>query len=136
MAELAFTDASVTINSVDLSDHVRSVTIDYGAEILDKTAMSNTSRARIAGLKDWSATIEFNQDFVTSEVDATLFPLVGAASFTLSILPTSAGVSATNPNYNGNCVLESYPPMGNTVGELATVSATFQGDGDLTRSTS
>ena len=39
MAVFAFTDASVTINSVDLSDHVKSVTLSLTAEELDTTAM-------------------------------------------------------------------------------------------------
>ena len=135
MAVFHFRDASVTINSVDLSDHIRSVTINYGAEILDKTAMGDSSRTRLAGLKDWSVDIEFNQDFAAAEVDATLFSLVGSTDFTIAIRPTSTGASATNPNFNGRCLLETYPPLGNAVGELATVSITFQGDGDLTRGT-
>jgi len=63
MATFAFTDAYVSINSVDLSDHVRSVTINVEAEDLEDTAMGSTFRSRIGGLKDWSLDIEFNQDF-------------------------------------------------------------------------
>lgn len=136
MAELCFNDADITINSVNLSDHVKSVTINYSAEMLETTAMGEDSKTRIAGLKDYSVEVEFNQDYATSEVDATLFPLVGADSFAFSVKPTSESVSATNPNYNGNVLLESYSPIGGAVGELATVSVSFQGDGSLTRSTS
>ena len=42
MATFVFTDASVTINSVDLSDHVRSVTLDLSAEEQDDTAMGRS----------------------------------------------------------------------------------------------
>lgn len=136
MPELVLKDAKVVIDSVDLSAHVRQVTIDYKAEIQDKTAMGDGSRSRIAGLKDWSMSVEFNQDYAAASVDATLFPLVGAAAFSVSVLPVKAEpVSATNPNYNGNAVLESYQPVGGTVGDLAVTSITLSGDGDLIRTT-
>ena len=133
MAEIVLKDASVVINSVDLSDHVSSVTINYSAEILDKTAMGANSRARVAGLKDFSVDVEFNQDYAASKIDATLFPLVGAAAFPIIVKPTSSAVSATNPSYTGNALLESYSPVAGAVGELAKVSVSMPGDGDLTR---
>lgn len=136
MAVFVFKDASVTINSVDLSDHVRQVTINYEAAEGDTTAMGDDSQGRIAGLKNWSIECEFLQDFAASEVDATLFSLVGAAAFAVSVLPTSAAASATNPNFNGNAILTSYTPLGGAVGDVALSTATFMGDGDLTRSTS
>jgi hypothetical protein len=135
MAQFVLTDASVTIGGNDISDHVSSVTINYAAEIQDKTAMGDTARTRLGGLKDWSAEVELQQDFAASDIDSILFPLVGT-QVTVAIKPTSGSVSATNPNYNGNAILESYPPLGNAVGELATTSISLQGDGALTRSTS
>ena len=133
MAVFAFTNAKVTVNSVDLSDHVKSVSINYSAEELDDTAMGDTSKSRIAGLKDWSVEVTWNQDYATGKVDATCWPLVGAAAFPIAVVPVNAAVSATNPNYNGSCVLTSYA-TGNGVGELASGTTTFAGDGTLTRS--
>jgi len=138
MAELCFKDAYVLVGTTtaptNLSDHVRSVTINYAAEMLDKTAMTDDSRSRLAGLKDWSVTIEFNQDYATGSVDATLFDMVGSSATRVLVKPTTAIVGAGNPRFYGNALLESYPPVGGSVGDLATVSVTFQGDGDLTRS--
>ena len=111
---------------------MRSVTLNYAAEILDKTAMGVGSRSRIAGLKDWSVTAEFNNQFHPStDFDALFFSLIGTESSNcfINLRPTSS----TNPRYHGRALLESYP-MGGAVGELAAVSLTFQGDGDLTRS--
>jgi len=129
-------NAYVSVNSVDLSDHVTSVTINYSAEILEKTAMGASSKQRIAGLKDFSVDLEFNQDFAAGEVDATLFPLVGAAAFPIEIRPDAGVVGTANPKYTGNGLLESYSPLDGSVGELATTSTTIQGDGDLARATS
>ena len=136
MAEFVLTNAQVVINSVDLSDHVRSVTIDYSAETPDATTMGALAKRRLPGLLDWKVDIELNQDFAASSVDATLFPLVGAAAFPISILPVNSSVASTNPNYNGNCLLATYPPLGGNVGEVATAKCSFVGSGVLNRSTS
>jgi len=136
MSEIVLKDASVVVNSVDLSDHISSVTINYSAEITDKTAFGATARSRIAGLKDFSVDLEFNQDYASSNVDATLFPLVGAAAFAIVIKPTSGSVSATNPSFTGNVLVETYSPLAGAVGELNKTSVSLPGDGDMTRATS
>ena len=136
MATFVYTDASVVVNSVDLSDHVKSCTLNYEAEMLDDTVMGDTTRSNIAGLLNWSIDVEFLQDFASAKVDATLFTLVGAAAFTVTVKPTSGSVSATNPSFSGSAVLESYPPMSGSVGDLETASAPFRSAGTLTRATS
>ena len=136
MATFVYTDASVVVNSVDLSDHVKSCTLNYEAEMLDDTVMGDTTRSNIAGLLNWSIDVEFLQDFAAAKVDATLFSLVGAAAFTVTVKPTSGSVSSTNPSFSGSMVLESYPPMTGSVGDLETASATFRSAGTLARATS
>jgi len=135
MAELVYKDPYLLVNSVDLSDYVRQVTINYGAEILDKTAGTTNSKEKIAGLKDWSLSIELNQDFATSAVDDTLFDLVGAAEFAVVIKPNGSVTGSSNPSFSGNGVLASYPPLGASVGQLITTSITIEGSGDLSRAT-
>lgn len=134
MASFAFTDASVVINAVDLSDHVRSVTLNVEAEDLEDTAMGDTFRSRIGGLKDWSIDIEFNQDFAASEIDATIFPILGTV-VTVTVKPTSSAVSATNPSYSGSVLVSEYNPLDGSVGDLATTSVSWPGAGTLTRAT-
>lgn len=136
MSAFVFTDASVTINSVDLSDHVKSVSVDYSAAAEDDTVMGDDTKSSIAGLLEWSMSVEFAQDHAASKVDATLFPLIGAAAFTVIVRPTSASVSATNPNFTGSAILTSYPPMGGGVGDFATTTAEFASAGTLSRATS
>lgn len=129
MAILTLTNASVVINSVDLSDHVRQVTVDYNADMQDSAHMGDDTHESLAGLKNWKIDVEFNQDFAAAKVDATLFPLVGAAAFTIEVRPVNSARSATNPGYNATAVLASYPPLGNAVGQLATTKASFQPGG-------
>lgn len=125
MATLVLLNPNVLVNAVNLSAFVRSVSINYKAEIQDDTAGGDTSRSRIGGLKDWDISLELNQDFAASAVDATLFPLVGA-SFAVDVRPTSAARSATNPSYTGTGILPEYAPLGTGIGELVTTSIAIQ----------
>jgi len=137
MAAFVLTDAEVIINAVDLSDHVLSATLNYTGDLQEDTAMGDGTRSRLSGLKDWSLEVTFKQDYSSGSVDGTLFALVGGAAVAVSFKPVKTNAtSTTNPKFNGNAVLESYPPGGGGVGELAQTVVTFQAAGDLTRSTS
>lgn len=133
MAFIVLKNAYVMINNVDLSDHVKSVKINYSADSLDNTAMGATTKSRQAGLKDWSVEVEFYQDYASAKVDATLYPLVGAAAFAIHVKPENATIAATNPDYTGNVILPEYTPVSGSVGELSTVSVTFEAAGVLDR---
>lgn len=135
MANLVLTNAYVLLNAVDLSNLVRTVTLDYSAEMQDDTAMSDTARSRIGGLKDWSLQIEFFQDYASGKVDATLFALVGS-TFAVEVRSSAGSVSATNPKFTGTGILESYQPVGGTVGENMMAPVSILGVGALTRATS
>lgn len=135
MAVFVLTDAAVTINAVNLSGYVRKATLKTSAEDKDSTAMGATYKARAGGLKDWELTLEFNSDFAASQVDATLWPLLGATS-TVTAKATSAANSATNPQFSGSALLKEYSPIDGAVGDMATATASFAGAGTLSRLTS
>lgn len=135
MGSLVWTNAKVTINGVDLSDHVKQVTLNFEAELQDETAMGQTTRINKPGLLAWDVEVQFFQDFAASKVDATLFPLVGAAAFAISVVPVNTTVAATNPNFNGNVVLEKYTPITAAVGDMAVVPVSFKSAGALARTT-
>jgi len=137
MATITYTDAFVSINSVDLSDHVKSVQLSYEAEMLDDTVMGTSgTRSNKPGLKNWTLQVEFLQDYAAASVDATLFALVGAAAFPIMVRPVKGTVvGPTNPNFTGSAVLESYPPLTGEVGALGTASASFRAASNLGRAT-
>ncbi|MEV4271930.1 radical SAM protein [Micromonospora aurantiaca (nom. illeg.)] len=135
MPSFAFVDAKVTVGGTDLSSYVRQVSLSMQADQLDDTAMGDTYRSRIGGLKDWSVNLEFNSDFAAGAVDATLFSLYGTV-VTVTIKPTGAATSGTNPMYSGPVLISAHNPIGNSVGDLATNSVTWQGAGALARATS
>ena len=125
MARFVATDYSISINSVDFSDSIAAVTLDISSEEQDVTSFSNSGyRTRIGGLKDASITLDFHQDFGAAAVDATLFPLMGSNA-TVVVKPNSGSVSATNPSYTGEFLVSSYSPFASTVGDLATLSVSW-----------
>jgi hypothetical protein len=136
MSAFVLKDAEVIVNSIDLSDHVLSVTVNYNGELEDATAMGQFARVRLAGLIDWSVDVTFKQDFATANVDDTLFPLVGAAAFPITVMADlTAGVGVNNPRFEGDVVLETYQPIAGAIGELAKSTTSFKSSGDLTRAT-
>lgn len=134
MATLHFRDAFLQVNAVNLSSHVESITINYSAEMLDETAMGDSTRIRKGGLKGWSIDVNFHQDLAAGAVDATLFSLVGTTAC-IEVRPQNICSTVANPRYEGIGVLETYNPMGGTVGSLLDAPATWQSAGDLSRTT-
>lgn len=127
MAVLVLKDASITINSVALSDHATSVTLNYEIDSVEVTAMGSGGHTFTGGMQNLSVEVMLNQDFATSNVEATIYPLVGTTT-TLVVKPTSAAVGATNPVYTiSNAYLAAHTPVAGAVGELATTSLTFTG---------
>ena len=136
MAELiGGASAPITINSVDLSDHITSASLEIAYDEIETTSFGDAVRTRIGGLGDATLNMTFNQDYASSDVDATLNGLVGTSTAFL-LKPTSAAVSATNPSYAGNCIVTSYTPIAAEVGTLATLSVSWPVTGAITRATS
>ena len=134
MAAIVLKDASITINSVDLSSLSNNVEITYEIESVEVTAFGG-NRSFTGGLQNNSVTVEIMQDFAATKTEATIFPLVGTTT-TLVFKPTSSAVSATNPSYTiSGAYLASHTPISATVGELAMTSLTFTG-GTLVKATS
>ena len=127
---------TVTVNSVDLTDHITSVSgFNETCADLVTTAMSETNVSRIGGIKDSSVSITFLNDFAASEVYATLASLLGTA-VAVTITPTSAAVSATNPKKTASCLVTELPFIDGSVGELSTVSVTWPVTGSISTATS
>lgn len=134
MAKLVLTNAQILVNNVDLSGFSNSVELNYEVEAVEVTSFG-TNRSFIGGLQNNTCTVEFMQDFAATEVEATVFPLVGTTT-TVKILPVKGtAISATNPQYTlTGCYLASHTPVAATVGELAMTSLSFTG-GTLTKAT-
>lgn len=135
MARIVLTDAKITINGVNLSNYCTSVTLNTTTDVVETTGFSSTAaKTRVAGLQDNSVTLEFAQDYGTSLVEATIYPLVGNTT-TVTVSPTST-TSATSPSYSFTALCSEWQPLSGGVGELATASVTWPISGAITKATS
>jgi hypothetical protein len=133
MPRIVLTNAQITINAVDLSDHIASVTLSTSNDVIETTGFSSVAaRTRISGLSDNSITLEFHQDFATSNVEQTIYPLIGTNT-TIVVKPTSSAVGATNPSYSCSASVVEWQPLSGAVGELATASVTWPISGAITK---
>lgn len=137
MSKQIFSSGVVIINSVDLSDHVESLAIDFSAPQVDVTAMGATARQYLAGFRDDSIDITFWQDFAASSVHATLFPLFNGGSLvSVKFAANVAPYSSANPTFSGTAVITDYPPMSGKVGDGLQAVVKMKPNGALTAGTS
>ena len=136
MATFVLTNAFVSIDGNDVSDHISQVTLPYGCDEVDDTHMADDTHQMKAGLKTWSADFELSQDFAAGNIDALMFPLVGGAAVTVIVRPDAGTVSTSNPNFTGSAILSNYPILGGSVGDKAKTSLHMAAAGTLSRATS
>ena len=113
-----------TLNSVVLSDHVTSATINRSFDELEVTAMGDTAHKFVKGLEASTITLDFLNDTAASNVLATLQAAWGT-TVTLLLKQTSAIVSATNPEYQTTVLVNNTTDINGAVGDISTQSITF-----------
>ena len=136
MAVFMSNTVTVTVNSVDLTDHITSISgFNETCADIQTTAMGETNISRIGGLKDSSVSITFLNDFAASKVYATLKDLLGTA-VNVTVQPVAGSATATNPKKTGSCLITELPFIDGSVGDLAEVSVTWPVTGAITTATS
>ena len=125
----------VTVNAVDLTDQCSAANLTRVIEALESTSFGKTARVYVGGLENSTLTLTMYNSFAASETFASLSALVGTAT-TVTIKPTSAATSATNPIFTlTGCYLETLPLINAALGALDTIDITFTG-GVFTSATS
>jgi hypothetical protein len=127
--------AVVTLNSVDLSDHVTAVTINQAFDELEITAMGDTAHKFAKGLEASTVTLDFLNDNATSSVIQTLRAAYGT-TVALTIKQTNAATSATNPLYSTTVLVNNLQNINGGVGDMSTQSITFTCQSVITVTTS
>ena len=120
----------LTINSVDLSDHVTAVTINRSFDELEVTAMGDSGHKFVKGLEASSITIDLLNDTATSEVLQTLQAVWGTNT-TVTVKQTSAVASAANPLYTMTCLINNTTDINGSVADIAMQSLTFNVSGTI-----
>ena len=117
----------VTLNSVDLSDHVTSATINRSFEELNVTSMGDSAVKVVKGLEASTITLDFLNDDIASGAGSVRATLQAAWGTTVPITmkQTSAVVSTTNPLYSTTILVNNTTDINGSVADISTQSITF-----------
>lgn len=115
----------VKINSVDISDHVSSVTLNRAFEELDVTAMGDNARRFTKGLEASSVTLSIFNDLAANNVTSTLAAAWGTTVTMVLLQDKNSAVSATNPLYTFSVLVNKTTDVNGNVGELSTQDLQF-----------
>ena len=113
-----------TLNSVVLSDHVTSATINRAFDELEVTAMGDTAHKFVKGLEASTITLDFLSDTAAANVNATLQAAWGT-TVPLTLKQNSGAVSATNPLFSTTVLVNNTTDINGAVADISTQSITF-----------
>jgi hypothetical protein len=126
MAVFVLTDASVTLNTVDISSYVTQVSFTYEKDSIEVTAMGNSGHLFTGGLQNLSVSLEVQNDQAAAKTLETLWSATGSGTNTLVIKNATSG--SPLPVFTiSNAYLAASTPVNGAVGELAMQSVTFTG---------
>jgi hypothetical protein len=125
----------VKVNSVDLSDHVTSVTLNRSFNELSVTAMGDTGEKFVKGLETSSVAISFLNDTASANVLATLQAAWGTSVTVVLLQEKGTAVGATNPLYTMTCLINNTTDINGGVGDLGTQDVTWTVNGAVTVAT-
>lgn len=133
MSKFINQDIVVSVNGKDLSDHAFNVDLPAEREQIDVSGFNSTgAKSFLPGSTDETVTVQFLQDFASTSVHQTLYPLYqNSSTFPLIIKPTSATVSATNPAFQGTAALFSYNGLSGNLGDRSEITAVFKSADNL-----
>ena len=113
------------IASVDLSDHVTSVTLNQAFDELEVTAMGDSSHKFVKGLESATITVSFLNDQASASVLDTLSDAYGTTVAWKLIQDKATAVSATNKLWTGDLLVNNLTPINGATGDMATMDITF-----------
>lgn len=125
MAVFLNNGVGVKINNVDLSDHVKSVTINRTFDELEVTAMGDSSHKFTKGLESSTLTLSFLNDDIAGSVMATLQSAWGTTTTAALLQVKGTAVSATNPLYTMSILVNKTTDINGAVGDISTQDITF-----------
>ena len=120
----------LTVNAVDLSTLVTSVTINRAFDELEITSLGDQGHRFTKGLESSSVSIDFLNDSASSKTLQTLQTTWGTNT-TVTFKQVDAVVSATNPLYTMTCLVNNTTPVNGAVGDLSTQSVTWNVSGTI-----
>jgi hypothetical protein len=120
----------LTVNAVDLSTLVTSVTINRAFDELEVTALGDSGHKFVKGLESSSISIDFLNDSASAKTLSTLQTTWGTNTV-VTFKQTDAVVSATNPLYTMTCLVNNTTPVNGDVSSLSTQSVQWNVSGTI-----
>jgi hypothetical protein len=113
---------------------MREIELSYEVDEKDQTVLTSNTTLAYPGLFNWRITGKLLQSFTTSEIDDTLFALVGdTTAKAVVVRATSAVIGASNPEFTGTGYLIRYNPFAGGVGDLHETDIEIAAASDLAR---
>ena len=132
MAVYLANTGTLTVNAVDLSTLVSSVTINRAFDELEVSALGDSGHRYVKGLEASSITIDFFNDPESAKTLATLnSSSVWGNNVTVTFKQFSGITSTTNPLYTMTCLVNNTTPVNGAVGDLSTQSVTWNVSGTI-----
>lgn len=120
----------LTVNAVDLSTLVSSVTINRSFDELEVTSLGDSGHRMVKGLEASSITIDFFNDAESAKTLQTLNSTWGTNT-TVTYKQFAGATAATNPLYTMTCLVNNITPVNGAVGDLSTQSVTWNVSGTI-----
>jgi hypothetical protein len=131
------TAAAPTVPSIDNSSYVSNAVINQIVDELEVTTMGDLSHRFAQGLQSATFSIDFINDWASSQVMQTLNAAFGTTLAVSVITVKGTAVSAANPTYQFSILVNNLTPIGQGgVAEIATSSLSFTVNSVVTVSSS
>ena len=122
----------LTVNSVDLSTLVSSITINRTFDELETTALGDSGHRYVKGLEASSITIDFFNDAASTKTLQTLNSSSVWGNNVVVTFKQFSGITAPeNPLYTMTCLVNNITPVNGAVGDLSTQSVTWNVSGTI-----
>jgi Flp pilus assembly protein TadG len=125
MAVFLNNKVGVKVNSVDLSDHVTSVSLNRNFDEIEISAMGDSAHKFTKGLEASSVTIDFLNDTAAASVLATLQAAWGTTVTVVLLQDKGSAVSATNPLYTMSVLVNGTQDINGSVADIGVQSVTW-----------
>jgi hypothetical protein len=128
--QLVLDDVKIYVGAYDLSADHNEMSLNYEAEIKDKTAFGQTARRKLAGLTNTNAEMTALYEPGVGNVDAVVWDKHADADEVVSFSPD--GGQDGEPMYMAEGIMATYSPQG-TIGEIFVLKTGLEGSGPLVR---
>jgi len=128
VAIIVSTNAQISINGTDFSDHCLEVRVNDGQETRDVTAMGDASKRFRAGLGNASVEATFWNDASSGQITQALQALVSVAStgFPVLVRKVNAARGPSNPEFSLTAVIDGdVNLLDEKIGDVAQIKCRF-----------